>query len=125
MSREQWGNGYATGYKDGETGRKNPKYLFTLDRFGFATGFYIIREYHGERLTVEDFGEYISQYILLGFTYNFDESIEDPSMFKEIERSKIGYHQMFFNKEAAVAFLVKNHEEFEKHRRKNKWQENL
>lgn len=125
MSREQWGNGYATGYKDGEKGRQNPKYLFTLDKFGSITGFYIIREYHGNCLTIENFDEYITNYILVGKTYDFDESIENPAMFEEIERSEIGYHCMFFNKDAAIAFLVKNHEEWEKRRRNNKWQENL
>ena len=109
MSREQWGNGYAAGYSDGMNGAKNAKFLFTLSDAGFVIDFFIVRETHGNVLTVESFDEYITTMILTGDTYDFDESIIDYDNYSEINLDEIGKFQTFFSKKAAIAFLRNNY----------------
>ena len=90
----------------------NPKYLFTLDDNGFAKNFFIIRETHGDVLTVENFDEFIDHLVLIGTTYSFNETIVDESQYSEINIKEIGNHCTFYSKEAAIAFLERNYKKW-------------
>lgn len=112
MSREQWGHGYYKGYKDGEKGSKEEKYVCMMDDKGKLCNAYRIIEKHGEIYTLESLWDVVMVIYCCGNIYCFDED-DDEYQDTDILEMNIdtinNYHpHLFYSQKAFLSFIRNN-----------------
>lgn len=121
MSKKQWGHGYYKGVEDTINGKGKPKYLVAKDKDGYWWRFFIIREIHDDIWVIENFTEYSQWLQLSGMPYDFDEDEIDVANYEEININDFPTeYKLFYSKYAAIGFLVRAIEEFEKEKKYEK-----
>lgn len=108
MSREQWGHGYYKGYKDGEKGSKEEKYVCMMDDGGILCNAYKIIEKHGEIYVLESLWDVVMMIYCTGMIYYFDEDDEYPDTdILEVNLDVIN-KQFFYSQKAFLSFIRNN-----------------